>query len=200
MTQLPTTPYLDRPRPRKRGDNYVGGTLIAEEIVTLEQHDAALANPDLIRLEACAACNWPVVHVHDRRTRKLDGRGSATIDILIFRCARPGCRVVWRVLPAFLARHLWRTWERVGAALGNGGGKRSTTPSRTRQRWLRRLREQARMMVVVLARLGPQRAPAVVALGLDATRRNVIEEFGGFARLAELAALIDRLVPGIRVM
>ena len=200
MNQLPTTPYLDRPRPRKRGDKYVGGTLIADEIVTLEQHYAALATPDLIRVKACAACDWPVVHVHDRRTRKLDGLGSATIDILIFRCARPGCRVVWRVLPAFLARHLWRTWERVGAALGSGGGKRSRTPTRTRRRWLGRLREPARTMVVVLGRLGPQRPPSVAELSLGATRRKVIEAFGGFARLAELAALIDRLVPGVRVM
>jgi hypothetical protein len=31
-------------------------------------------------------------------------------------------------------------------------------------------------------------------------RREVIAAFGGLARLAELAALVDRLVPGVRVM
>ena len=198
MTQLPPTPYLDHRRPRKRGDDFVGGTLIAAEIVTYEQHAAALANPDLERPQRCAACDGPRVHVHERRMRLLDGRGSARVEILIFRCARASCRVVWRVLPAFLARHLWRAWTRIIEALDEARA-RSSTPKRTRQRWLRRLRERATMLVVVLAQLGPARPPAVATLGLDATRREVIVGFG-LARLAGLAALVDRLAPGVRVM
>lgn len=194
MTQLPPTPYLDRPRLRNKG-----GTLLAAEVITHEQHTAALANPDIERPPRCAACDCPRVHVHERRTRLLDGLGSAQVDILIFRCARPSCRVVWRVLPAFLARHLWRTWERVTEALDEARA-RSSTPARTRQRWLSRLRERAAMLVVILAQLGPARSGAVSALGLDATRREVIVAFGGLARLASLAVLVDRLVPGVRVM
>lgn len=197
MLQLPTTPYLDRPRPRKIGDKFKGGTVIAEDIVTLEEHAAALANPDLVRPRECAACQWPVLHVHDRRTRKLDGLGSESTEILIFRCA--SCRVVWRVLPALLARHLWRTWSAICKALDEARERRST-PERTCQRWRRRLRERATMLVVVLGQLGPERPPAIAQLGLDATRREVVEAFGGLARLTGLAALVDRLVPGVRVM
>lgn len=197
MSQLPPTPYLDQPRPRKVGDKYRGGTRIAEQIVTLKAHEAALANPDLERPDECLACKWPFLHVHDRRTRNLDGLGSDTIEILIFRCAR--CRVVWRVLPAFLARHLWRTWAAIIEALDEAR-ERHRTPKRTRQRWLRRLRERASMLVVVIGQLGPLRSEAVTKLGRHATRREVIDAFGGRALVAELAALIDHLVPGVRVM
>jgi hypothetical protein len=197
MRQLPPTPYLDHQRLRKNDDKYVGGTLIATEVVTREQHAAALANPDLERPWWCLACNCARIHVHDRRTRLLDGLGGARVDILIFRCA--SCRVVWRVLPVFLARHLWRAWERVAEALASAR-RRSSTPSRTRRRWLRRLREGATVMVALLASLGPRRPPALAALGFDATRHEVIVGYGGLDRLAELAALIDRLAPGVRVM
>jgi hypothetical protein len=194
---LPTPAYLDHPRPRKNGDKFRGGTVIDPRIKTLDDHTAALANPDLIRPRECAACRCPVLHVHDRRTRNLDGRGSATTEVLVFRCVR--CRVVWRVLPAWLARHLWRTWEAVSEALDEARS-RSETPERTRQRWRERLRERAAMLVVVLGQLGPARAPAVAALELLASRGDVLEAFGGLARLAGLAALIDHLVPGVRVM
>jgi hypothetical protein len=197
VTQLPTTPYLDRPRPRKIGDKYVGGTVIAAHVVTLAQHEAALANPDLVRPRECAACKWPTLHVHERRSRKLDGLGSASTDILIFRCAR--CQVVWRVLPALLARHLWRTWDAISIALDKGHN-RSTTPMRTLLRWLQRLCEHARMLIVVLGQWGPACPRAVAELGVDATRRHVIEAYGGFGRLADLAQIVDHLVPGVRVM
>jgi len=174
----------------------VGGTLIAETITTLDQHAAALSNPDLERPRRCAACESSRVHVHERRTRLLDGHGSARVEILIFRCAE--CRVVWRVLPAFLARHLWRVWARVTEALDAARG-RCSTPKRTRQRWQWRLRERATMLVVVLAQLGPARSPALCALSHDATRRAVIGAFG-LTRLAALAVLVDRLAPGVRVM
>lgn len=197
MTQLPQTPYLDRPRPRKIGDKFVGGTLIADEIVTLEEHAAALANPDLVRPRECAACLWSVLHVHERRTRKLDGLGSESTEILIFRCAQ--CRVVWRVLPAFLARFLWRAWERIGEGLDTAR-ERCSTPARTRRRHRRRVRGRATMLVFVLGLLGPARSMPVARLDHDATRRSVIEAFGGLALLAKLAAQIDHLVPGVRVM
>ncbi|KIG11534.1 hypothetical protein DB30_03438 [Enhygromyxa salina] len=119
--------------------------------------------------------------------------------ILIFRCASPACRVVWRVLPAFLARHLWRTWNAIIQALDDAR-ERNTTPKPTRQRWQRRLWERASMLVVVLGQLGPTRSQAVTRLGIDATRRGVIDAFGGRPCLAELAALVDHLAAGVRVM
>jgi hypothetical protein len=197
VIQLPPTPYLDHPRPRKIDDKYKGGTLIATDIRTLAEHEAALANPDLARPRDCGACDSQTLHVHDRRTRKLEGRGSESIEILIFRCAR--CRAIWRVLPAFLARHLWRTWRAVGEALDEAR-TRGSTPKRTRQRWQRRLRERAMMLVVVLGQLGPTRSQAIAELGHEHARSDVIEAFGGVGLLARLAALVDHLVPGVRVM
>ena len=198
MTQLPTTPYLDRPRPRKHNERFVGGTLIATHIETSEQQVAALADPDRVRPRSCQACRWPRLHVHERRTRLLGGLGSGRIQILIFRCANRPCRVVWRVLPAFMARYLWRRWSQVSAALDEGSSRRPV-PKRTRRRWRRRLREQARMLVVVLAQLGPRQAPALARIGLGASRGEVIGAFG-LQRLAELAALVDHLAAGVRVM
>ena len=101
------------------------------------------------------------------------GRTRARVEILIFRCPEPSCRAVWRVLPRFLARHLWRAWARIIEALDDAR-ERCSTPRRTRRRWLARLRERATMLIVILASLGPARPPTVAALGLGAVRGQVI--------------------------
>ena len=67
--QVLPSQYLDLPRPRKQK----GGTLLASGRLTLEQHEAALANPALVRPRHCAACRVGGVHVHDRRERLLAG-------------------------------------------------------------------------------------------------------------------------------
>jgi len=41
------------------------------------------------------------------------------------------------------ARHLWRTWDAVSDALGTDRTRNTSTPKRTRRRWVRRLCEQA---------------------------------------------------------
>jgi hypothetical protein len=33
------------------------------------------------------------------------------LEVLQFRCAREACGATWRILPAFLARHLWHAWN-----------------------------------------------------------------------------------------
>ena len=60
-----------------------------------------------------------------------DGRGGTDL------------RAVWRVLPAFLARHLWRAWSTVAEALTPETENRSSVPAPTRTRWRTRLRERA---------------------------------------------------------
>lgn len=195
---LPSTPCLDRPY----SSNTKGGTLIAKEITDVPSQLQALAEPDRVRPGQCSTCGGARMHVHDRRGRTLRGhRGVPTIAILLFRCARRQCRAVWRVLPQFLARHLWRTWSTVDEALRPSESSDERVPKRTRTRWSTRLRERAAVLVAVLDH-GAERllVELAVALGSGALRRDVVDAFGGLAKLSRLAALIHRLVPGVRVM
>jgi hypothetical protein len=194
---LPSTPCLDRPSSSR------GGTLIAAHIEDVEAQREALAEPDRVRpSDNCRACGIGHLHVHSRRERKLYGHiGVPSISILVFRCARQECRALWRVLPKFLARRLWRAWSTVANAVETKPGEPCPVPRRTRLRWKARLRERAAVLVAVLATSGNvtlvQRA---ASLGAGALRREVLAAFGGPSVLPMLAALVHRLVPGVRVM
>jgi hypothetical protein len=195
---LPPTPCLDRPS----SSSTKGGTLYASEITDLDGQRRALAQPDLVRpCDGCPRCDG-ALYVHERRERQLVGHPeAASIGVLIFRCARVGCRAVWRVLPAFLARHLWRAWSTVAEAVGPKTSSRSPVPGSTKRRWRSRLREVARALVLVLGSRGDDRlAQKASTLGSSALRHDVVDTFGGLGRLALLAVLIHRLEPGVRVM
>ena len=69
------------------------------------------------------------------------------VTVVIFLCAK--CFATWRVLPAFLARCLWRTWEVVEAVLFKG--ERQQVPTRTAQRWQGRLAQMALAATQALA-------------------------------------------------
>ncbi len=142
------------------------------------------------------------MHVHSRRERKLYGHiGVASIHVLVFRCARDECRALWRVLPKFLARHLWRAWSTVADAVETKPGEPCPVPRRTRLRWRARLRERAAVLVATLATRGDDTlARRAASLGAGALRREVLAAFGGPHQLPMLAALVHRLVPGVRVM
>ncbi len=195
--QVTPSAYLDRPRPRKQK----GGTVLARSLATFEQHQAALANPALARPSRCAACRLGVLHMHERRERLFAGElgGPERTQILIFRCSRRAeCGATWRVLPHFLARHLWRRWTLVGVVLK---GRRSRVPRRTQQRWRRRLATAAAVVVALLGQSATHDWTEVAArAGMDATRGDVIAATGGPERLANLAAIIDHLEPGVRLM
>jgi len=92
-----------------------GGTCIAEHVQDLATHLRLLADPDGYRPERCGCCLGRVLHVHDYPERTLFGEPglSPVIRILRFICASPSCRATWRILPAFVARHLWRVWQTV---------------------------------------------------------------------------------------
>lgn len=70
-----------------------------------------LSDPDGYRPEICAKCDWDVLHVHDHPTRKPPEYGE--ISIVRHRCVNPKCGATWRILPAFLARHLHRAWRTI---------------------------------------------------------------------------------------
>ena len=217
MTQNRVSPphppaCLVRPYPSSQK----GGTLIAEDVLDRAEHEMRLADPDRYRPEHCPGCGHGVLHVHDYRTRCLCAEpDKPEIRILRFRCPPPGCSARWQVLPAFVARHLWRSWPVVGTALNERSKTEASepalpctppmatrpppVPARTRRRWKARLDSLARMLVQVLASSGDAALETVArGLGLDATRREWVIAMN--RSLAALAALVHRLVPGIRLI
>lgn len=178
-----------------------GGTLIDERVLELSAHEAMMKDPASYRPAECR-CGCTRLHLHDRRERRALGPGSAVVvTVVIFLCAK--CFATWRVLPAFLARCLWRTWEVVEAALSDGG--RPQVPARTVQRWKARLAQTARAAAQALATSGAPMLRAVAQrVGLEASRGALMKAYAAATEspslLAPLAALLHRLSPGLRLM
>jgi hypothetical protein len=182
-----------------------GGTLIIEDVRDLETHEQFLEDPDRYRPEDCLRCRAKV-HVHDLRVRVLLADPGRATEVMRFRCAdRDACGAAWLILPAFLARHLWRSWSTVETTLETP--ERSEVPERTRRRWKARLASTARRLVVALTTaVGGTWSRLAQAVGLDASRFDVISGYRARMQpdpgrcLAELAGLIHRLAPGVRLM
>ncbi len=206
-----------------RKSRFRGGTLIAEEVWSVEEHERRLRDPDSYRPEHCGQCGCWRLHVHDYLLRRPLGEPALTLlRIVRFICSNEQCQATWRVLPAFLARHLWWVWRRVwGATRGEttpandvaqgvtGGAEqegRAVAP-RTRRRWRERLSTSSRQLVVLMASRAAERVQRVAeVVGLGASRRELVvayeRELGVAARasLGAVAALIDRLERGVRLM
>lgn len=182
-----------------------GGTLIAEEVRDLATHEGRLEDLDGYRPASCPRCGTRV-HVHDLRPRLMLGDPALLTQVSRFRCAdRKGCGAAWQILPAFLARHLWRGWATVERAIAPA--ERSEVAERTRRRWKARLATSARQLVVLLATTADELWSALVAaVGLDASRLDLVRGYGALMQpdpglcLAELAGLFHRLRPGVRLM
>lgn len=192
-----------------------GGTVIAESVHDPATHARRLCTPDGYRPPACPRCQHDVLHVHDYRERLLraepsDETGSAhVVDVVRYQCAHDECGATWLVLPAFVTRHLWRSWpvvERntVGAP---PRAKDPPVPPRTVQRWRGRLVAAALLLAQLLATSGGAVLEAVArTTGLRATREQFVQLFAAMTgavpgrRLADLAALAHRLRPGVRLM
>ncbi len=182
-----------------------GGTLIAEDVFDLGTHEQRLQRPDRYRPARCESCGARL-HIHGLRTRLMLGDPRLATEVIRFRCADRGrCGAVWQVLPAFLARRLWRTWSTVEAAVATPG--QTSVPARTVERWCKRLSSAARALVVLLGETGKNAWTAVaLAVGLDGTRRDLVARYAAVGEpetdrcLAELAVLIHRLAPGMRLM
>ena len=133
------------------------------------------------------------------------GGGFTVVTVVIFLCAK--CSATWRVLPAFLARCLWRSWAVVAGAVGVSRRRvdEPEVPERTRQRWCARLAQAARVPMQVLASSGDGTLRGVAqGAGLEGSRRALVDSFAAaFAAavpLASLAELLPRLSPGIRLV
>lgn len=186
-----------------RVSRYKGGTLIAEDVVDFETHRRRLADPDGYRPERCAQCGWNVLHVHDHPTRKPPEYGE--ISIVRHRCANPKCRATWRILPAFIARHLHHSWRRIERAVVDD--KPADIPKTTRRRLQSRYCSAAKQLVVLLATSGGALLEAIAkAAGLGSTRAEFVNAYVELVkpmrgqRLGEVAALVHRLERGIRLM
>lgn len=188
-------PYSSRPKPK-------GGTRIAEAALSLAVHLRMLASPDECRPKSCS-CGCDDLHVHDRRERHprrlvVEGKAVPIVTILVFLCV--GCGATWRVLPAFLARHLWHGWETIEHEVLDKPRPRSapSVPTRTGQRWRARLAQSARLPVQVLAVTGGWLRELAGRVSPTPTRLELLAASG--MSLAALAALLHRLAPGVRLM
>lgn len=191
-----------------------GGTLIAEDVRDFETHKRRLATPDGYRPSCCPSCYHPVLHVHDYRSRLLQLVAMlVVVQVVRHRCM--GCGARWQTLPAFLARHLWFNWPVVqqaceAAAAAEAGKpfevqkrpviKATRGPSRrTVLRWLGRLHCCARRLSQLLASSAEASLVAVAQqLGLEVKRSEVVAALG--RPMWAVAALIHRLMPGVRLM
>ena len=217
-----------------------GGTLIASDVWTMAEHRRRLSDPVRpYRPAQCAACEGNKLHVHDYRERHPLGLVMTAVVLVVrFMCANPRCRATWRVLPAFMARHMWWTWEAVesgsmgtepcpaapqdasptGGAMQSRAQERASelgrkkegprTPSaRTKQRWRARLASSAKQLVALLVRRGgPVLNAVALAVGLEGNRMQLVRSCGAVIgvmagrRLAVVAALVDELERGVRLM
>lgn len=169
--------------------------MIAGDVWDREEHERRLVDPATYR-PVCRVCGRPM-QGHGLRERR-----PLRLDIRRYRC-RP-CGAVVQVLPAFVARNLWRTWPTVEAIVVQSERK-PRVAERTARRWRGRSMLPARVVLHVLSSL---RTPAldelVAGLGLDATRRALLGAFrplaGVLGACAALTVLLGRVLPGLRVM
>ncbi|MFO0567111.1 MAG: hypothetical protein U0263_15690 [Polyangiaceae bacterium] len=150
------------------------------------------------------------------------GEAEGSTEVVIYRCAEhESCGAVWRVLPRFLARHLWRAWSTVERTVADRDGEEQVVPglvagsgppipATTRLRWRARLATSAVMVIATLATAmdAPEMSDVVRRAGYRATRGEVVAIFAESSRsppargqvLGRLAATLHRLAPGVRLM
>lgn len=198
----PAEPCLNRDRLSSQR----GGTLINESVTDLETHERWMLDLDRYRPSECKKCHHECLHMHDRKSRVLlDDPAGATIQVAIYLCA--GCGATWRILPRFLARHLWRRWAVVDAHTISEAPPVSwpKVATRTRRRWLNRLRSSASILIQLLATSGqPTLSSVAASCRLEATRQTLVVTYSaavkGKSAIADLSALSHRLLPGVRLM
>ena len=146
---LPAEACLETPYPSSQK----GGTLIHAGVVDLQEHERNLSAPDSYRPSCCATCQGQVLHLHDRRERKLKGEDGLVLitTVLRYRCMNSQCQARWQVLPQLIPRHLHYCWQSIEDALRPPQeAKPAKVPKTTKQRWTRRLRCSALRLLKAL--------------------------------------------------
>ncbi len=199
---------------RRRPSSQKGGTIIAEDVTDRATHDRRICDPDGYRPAFCPNCGERTLHVHDYRERILRAEpGEPVARVVRHECV--GCDGIWQILPAFIARQLWRTWSVVEHTLMGAGPAPATcetrrwprVPERTQRRWRARWLRPARFLAQVLAACGEAAWAALAAgLGPEATCADLVAAYAGARAtpagrlLASLATLVSRLQPTVRLM
>lgn len=199
---------------RVRSSSQKGGTIIAEDVTDRATHERRLCDPDGYRPAFCPRCWARKLHVHDYRERKLLSEpGPPVAQVVRHVCV--GCAAIWQVLPALIARHLWRTWSVVEHTLsgavaptGSESGRRWPRVSeRTARRWRARWRRPVRLLRQVLAasgeaawatlagKLRPETTCAELVAAYAVERATPVGQ-----RLAAVAMLLYRLQPKVRLV
>jgi hypothetical protein len=200
-------PYASRPRQK-------GGTRIVEDATDLERHRIDLLDPDRYRPAKCPRCGHPVLHAKDFRERR--PRDLPWFDIRRYKCASKACGAIWRILPAFIARHLHRAWPTIEVAVTEEGalspppkveGKRPPeVPARTMRRYLGRLSLTAVVLRSAFAAAEAAVARVLCRLVGEASRAAFCQAFADAGlvaaprRLEGIATWTHRIVPGLRLM
>jgi hypothetical protein len=204
-------------KPYSRNPHQKGGTLIAEDVHDLEEHQRRLLDLDYYRPKECPRCKHGVLHVHDYRfriPRDLPGRTSVTVCRYV--CASASCGACWQILPAFLARHLQRTWSAIECVAIVSRESASPSPScrssappvptTTTRRYRFRLACCAAALRAAFAAAGAEIESAFGHSLGPLTRAAFCEALAEACllpltrRLASLAEWIHRLVRGLRLM
>jgi hypothetical protein len=198
---------------RLRPSTQKGGTLIAEDVTDWATHDRRICDPDGYRPPWCPRCGERRLHVHDYRERQL--RADPDIPVAtIVRHACVACAAIWQIVPAFIARHLWRTWAVVAHTLEPGGSAVTAAPrrwppvpSRTARRWRARLQRPAHALAQILAASGAAVWAALAGrLRPAATCADLVTAYVDLTGpctgqpLSALAALVYRLQPRVRLV
>lgn len=197
---------------RLRSSSQKGGTIVAEDVTDVATHDRRICDPDAYRPPFCPRCRGRRLHVHDYRERILLGDPERFVTKVV-RHACVECTAIWQVLPAFIARHLWRSWRVVEQALTDAGVRAlewrrwPAVAGRTRRRWRARWLRPARFLLQVLATCGATPWSALSAvLAPEATCADLVAAHADLQstpagqRLAAVAALMYRLQPKVRLM
>jgi hypothetical protein len=199
---------------RLRPSSQKGGTIVAEDVTDLATHERRLCDPDGYRPKFCPRCRETTLHVHDYRERVLRAeRGRPVASIVRHECV--GCEAIWQILPAFIARHLWRTWRVVERTLTGAtptaaedhARRWPAVPERTQRRWRARWLRPARFVAQVLATCG-EAVWTALATGLAQAAKcaELVAAYAGATvtaaghLLAAVAALIYRLQPKVRLV
>jgi hypothetical protein len=228
--ERPPPPEAEECLIHSRVSRYKGGTLIAEDVLDLATHVRRLADPDGYRPDRCPRCGGSALHRHDyvRRSPR-DEHGTSALTLVRFICADLACEATWRMLPAFVARCLWRLWSTVERTTSEAAPSETTSeaapseaapseaapskrptvtlPQRTVKRWRSRLASEAKQLVVLLATTGGVLLEDIgKTVGLGATRSALVAVYAVAAaspsgqKLAAVAALVHRIERGIRLM
>ena len=199
---------------RLRPSSQKGGTIVAEDVTDLATHERRLYDPDGYRPRFCPNCGEGRLHIHDYRERVLRAEPERPVARIV-RHVCVGCAAIWQILPVFIARQLWRTWQVVeheltGAKPLRGQGQEHRwppVPERTGRRWRARWLRPARFLKQVLAASGEALWVGLVrVLGSTATCADVVSAYAATTataaghRLEAVAALVFRLQPSVRLM